>query len=229
VEVAAAFTAAGASERGRICILTKPYHGGAHTWDYRSHPWAERASRQEAFGVRPIDFSDFKSREADRNLGAVWVEFNILPVEREACKPVYQSLLHAGSDPNAGLLRLEINHYVERFGKIPHRTAELLVHRIPMAPLVHLVSGTDNEAEEVITHHVNPSVFSFSEEEEKRRTLRYWSDEFQEPGDFLEALYPFQPPREVGKLFAYPGTQHGPPPSQEDLAAAGKRLLKLIP
>ena len=229
LEVATAFAAAGGSSHGRICILTKPYHGAAHTWDFRKHPWAERASRQEAFAVRPIGFSDLKSRDADLYLGALWVEFEILPVERDVAKRLYRSLLHTPSDPYAAILRGEINHYVERFGKIPHRTAEFLVKRIPMVPLIHIVSGIDEEHREVITHHVNPSVYPFSEADERERTLRYWSEDCQEPSDFLDSLYPFEPPREPGKIFAFPGTHHGSAPPLQDVEAASERLAKLLP
>lgn len=71
LEVAAAFAVAGKSDRGRICILTKPYQGGAHTWDYRKHPWAARASRQEAFGVRPINLRDLNLARPT----AIWARF----------------------------------------------------------------------------------------------------------------------------------------------------------
>ena len=64
LEVAAAFAASKLAGAGRVCILTKPIGSEAATIEYTDHPWAERAVRQKAFGIRPLRFSDLKSEEA---------------------------------------------------------------------------------------------------------------------------------------------------------------------
>jgi hypothetical protein len=98
-DIAAVFAAAADAdaEYGRICILTRPYKGGAMVFDYRQHPFAVRAWRQMGFGVVPQGFTDLKSREADIRLGAIWVEFRISAADRAAVSPAYRYLLNASA------------------------------------------------------------------------------------------------------------------------------------
>jgi hypothetical protein len=208
LDVAAAFAASGDSDRGRICILTKPYRGGASFVDYTAHPWAERALRQKAFGIRPTGFTDLKSREADLRLGAVWVEFPLTALDREIGQWRRNDLVDASNDPHSAMVRGEVNHFVERFGKLPHGVARCLAERMPMVPLLHKVSDVDAANREVVTYRVAPSACAYSEDVERAQSLRYWSEEYQNASDSLEAFYPFATPRERGVVFAWPGTYH---------------------
>jgi hypothetical protein len=168
-EVAAAFAAFGDSDRGRICILTRPFGGDAAVVDYTQHPWAERALRQKAFGIRPARFTDLKSREAHLRLGAIWAEFPLTADDRESARLRRDSLLIASNDPHSAIVRGEVNHFVERFGKLPHRVAQYLAERVPMVPRLHMVSEVDELNREAVTYRVAPSMYEYSEDVERRR------------------------------------------------------------
>jgi len=208
-EVAAAFAASGKSGHGRICVLTRPYRGGAEFVDYTRHPWAERALRQRAFGVRPDSFTDLKSREAHLRLGAIWVEFSLTDSDRKTGKSSYDDLVDASNDPHSAIVRGEVNHFVEQFGKLPHKVAECLAGRIPMVPLLHKVSGLDERNQEIVTYRVAPSACAYSADIERENSVRYWSEDHTSPSDSLRSFYPFEAPRELGTVFAWPGTSHG--------------------
>lgn len=205
LEVAAAFAISKMSTRGRICIVTKPIGVEAATIEYTNHPWAERALRQKAFGIRPVQFSDLKGDDARTRLGALWAEFPIRPEDRESRREFYDSLVDESSDPNAAMVRAEVNHYVEHFGKIPHKIAQYLTDRVPMTPRFLKVTGVDEVTREAITHHVAPSACPYSPTLERQKSLQYWSVDYS---DSLLGFYPFEVPTELGTLFAYPGTYH---------------------
>ena len=50
-----------------------------------------------------------------------------------------------------------VNHYVEHFGKIPHKIAQYLTDRVPMTPRFLKVTGVDEATREAITQHVAPA------------------------------------------------------------------------
>jgi hypothetical protein len=208
-DIAAVFAAAADAdaEYGRICILTRPYKGGAMVFDYRQHPFAVRAWRQMGFGVVPQGFTDLKSREADIRLGAIWVEFRISAADRAAVSPAYRYLLNASDDYHSAIARVEVNHFIEQFGKLPHKVAVHLAKRIPMVPLLSKVDRVDDLNREVVTYRVAPSECPFSEVAEREMSLRYWSAEYP---DSLLGFYPFKSPKSPGSVFAWPGTYHGP-------------------
>lgn len=207
LKVAAAFAVSKPQRYGRICIVTKPIGFEAETVEYIDHPWAVRARRQKAFGIRPVRFSDLKADEARTRLGTIWAEFPITEADLEIRRDFYDSLVDESSDPNASIVRAELNHYVEQFGKIPHKLAQYLTDRVPMVPRFLKVTGVDASTEEINTNHVAPSVCPYSPSLEKQKSLQYWSMEYS---DALMDFYPFEAPRELGRLFAYPGTYHGP-------------------
>ena len=110
-------------------------------------------------------------------------------------------------ESDSAMVRAELNHYVERFGKIPHKIAEYLTDRVPMVPRFLEVAGVDDSTNEVITRHVSPSARPYCPTLEKKKSLQYWSVKY---ANSLSEFYPFGSPRELGTLFAYPGTHHGP-------------------
>lgn len=209
-EVAAAFAASGDADQGRICILTRPYGDEAAVVDYTQHPWAERALRQRAFGIRPAHFTDLKSREAHLRLGAIWVEFPLTALDRQMAKVSHDDLVDASNDPHSAIVRGEVNHFVERFGKLPHKVAKYLAGRIPMVPCLHTVSEVDELNREAVTYRVAPSARDYSESVEREQSIRYWSEDYKDLSDSLNKFYPFETPRERGMVFAWPGTYHGP-------------------
>jgi hypothetical protein len=210
-DVAAAFATSGDFNSGRICILTRPYScQEAAVVDYTRHPWAERALRQKAFGIRPAHFTDLKSREADRGLGAIWVEFPLTDLDRLIWRPRYDNLVDPSNDPHSAIVRGEVNHFVERFGKLPHKVAKHLAERIPMVPRFHKVSEVDEINREAITYRVAPSALAYSASRERERSIRYWSEDYNDANDSLTRFYPFKTPRDPGAILVWPGTYHGP-------------------
>jgi hypothetical protein len=117
----------------------------------------------------------------------------------------YASLVNESSDFHSGVVSGEVNDYVAEFGKIPEKVAQFLAERTPMVPRFLKVVGIDEKAEEAITQHVSPSAQPYSSDVERQRSLRYWSQAY--PNSLAES-YPFQTPREIGTVFALPGTHH---------------------
>jgi hypothetical protein len=205
LDAVGAFAASRESERGRICTLTRAIGRDAAIVEYADHPWAERAVRQKAYGVRLLRQTDLKSDEARTQLGAIWAEFPVSAEDFEGRREFYESLVDESSDPHSGMVRAEVNDYVASFGKIPENVAQYLAERIPMVPRFLKVVGIDEKAEEAITRHVSPSARPYSSDVERQRSLRYWSQAYP---DSLTELNPFETPREIGNVFADPGTHH---------------------
>ena len=164
--------------------------------------------RQKAFGVRPRDFTDLKSRDSTLRLGTIWAEFPLTVRDREIGRLLRDDLVDASNDPHSAMVRAEVNHFVEQFGKLPHAVAKSLAERVPMVPLLHKVSEVDETHREVVTNRVAPSARAYSESVEREHSIRYWSEEYRGPADSSKIFYPFEPPRTPGVLFAWPGTHH---------------------
>ena len=111
------------------------------------------------------------------------------------------------NDPCSAIVRAEVNHYVEQFGKIPHKIAQYLTDRVSMVPRFLKVAGVDDSTSEVITRHVASDARPYSANLERQKSLQYWSVKYT---DSLSEFYPFDSPRELETLFAYPGTYHEP-------------------
>jgi hypothetical protein len=133
--------------------------------------------RQKAFGIRPARLTDLKSREAHLRLGAIWAEFPLTADDRGSARLLRGSLLSASNDFHSAIVRGEANHFVERFGKLPHRVAKYLAGRVPMVPRLHMVSEVDELNRESVTNLVAPSVCEYSEDVEREKNIRYWSEE----------------------------------------------------
>jgi hypothetical protein len=204
LQVAAAFATSRLSHRGRICVLEWPIGPDTLPVDYTNHPWAKRARRQKAFGIRQFRITDLKSTEAQTELGVFWAEFPLHASDVEGLQAFFESLIDEWTDPTSGILRKEMNHYVEESGKIQHTVAEYLVDRIPMVPCFLWVERVDESTSEASVLHVAPP-FRFSNTFEREMTLRYWSKKHP---DSTRSFYPFDSPKDPGAIYAYPGTYH---------------------
>jgi hypothetical protein len=72
-----------------------------------------------------------------------------------------------------------------------------------MVPRLHKVSEVDEFNREAVTYRVAPSAYEYSEDLEREKSIRYWSEDYNDPSDTLTRFYPFQPPRERGSPMPY--------------------------
>lgn len=169
--------------RGSICALAVAQAQDLGVIaEFCNHRWCDRARRQIAFGYKPTAFKDLRSTEAD-NI-ASWFEFEIQPEDIEHFRSEYKALIDAGTDPVAGLLRLEINSYVADTGKLRRGVAEWITRRIPMVPAVGRIqswhSGPDADLPDLIDWIPPCTLPEWDEEREREVSHRFWSESFSD-------------------------------------------------
>jgi hypothetical protein len=112
--------------------------GHCELFDLRRHPVAERAKRQEAFGLvysRFIedDFVDLKREDIAKPLGLRWVLFRHVPEEAAyvASLKVRKDLLDASTDSFGSIAEDVLDAYVAEYGGVSPKTAEILAMLVP--------------------------------------------------------------------------------------------------
>jgi len=153
------------------------------------HKWAERAQRNDAFGLVMLNrLDDLKSDAVRESLSLGWYEFTISDKDRADLKVEYECLTSIANDPSAGFLRYHITEYIEAYGKLPPIVAEWPLERIPIAPHCYLVKGFDGS--DVIVHHRGYDALpSFDQDKESEHSRRCWSSDFGDSsGDRIPAL-----------------------------------------
>jgi FRG domain-containing protein len=201
---AAAFTVAGKSDIGRICVF--PFGApGCTAVDLADHPWAERPQKQDGYGVlMPLDSHDLKSNEARDSLGARWYEFPVSGRDRELILPEYVRLTGINDDASAGFLRCHVTDYVEAFGKLSSPLTSWLIERIPMVPRCYKVMSFD--CSEVVVRHQPATLLGDNDNfREAEWSRRYWSTEY--PESSLDRMTGWHWPA-PGSLVADPRTYH---------------------
>jgi FRG domain len=107
-----AFTFAAAKVKviGRVCVFPlAKFPSALAVANFAHHQWAERARRQEAFGLATTPaIIDFKSPKARAELGLQWFEFPITSTDHDFFHSKHDSLISWANDPSAGFIRHEI-------------------------------------------------------------------------------------------------------------------------
>jgi FRG domain len=199
------FAGKGDSAVGRLGVLPYVPSETGPMFKFFDHPWAERAQRQEAFGVlMDPEINDLKTDRARSRFDMCWFEFDILPEEREWCQQRARRLLQESDDPSAGFARHYITRYVEEFGKLSRSLTDWLLKQIVIAPYCALVDCHEgNEA--VVFFRGAECLPAFDRELEIQWSRRYWSDDYED--DSRQRIENFVMPS-PGEIFVDGRTYH---------------------
>jgi hypothetical protein len=199
------FAGKGDSPVGRLGVLPYVLGETGPMYKFFDHPWAERAQRQEAFGVLmdpPVN--DLKADSVRSRFNMRWYEFAILPEEREWCHQRARRLLQESNDPSAGFVRRYITEYVEEFGKLPLSVTDWLLKQIVIAPYCALVDRHEgNEA--VVFFRGAECLPVFDRNREIEWSRRYWSEDYEDDSRQRIQNFVMPPP---GKIFVDLRTYH---------------------
>jgi hypothetical protein len=136
------FAGNGDSPVGRLGVLPYVPSETGPMFKFFDHPQAERAQRQQAFGVlMDPEVNDLKADAVRTRFNMRWYEFAMLPEEREWCQQRTRCLLQEGNDPSAGFVRHHITEYVEEFGELPLSITDWLLKNVVIAPYCALVAS----------------------------------------------------------------------------------------
>lgn len=198
------FAAAGDKPVGRVAAMPRRKTSD-RILELFTHPWAERAQRQAAYGILMANgLTDLKALHERSRLGIQWYEFPLTSSDREFFREKHRDLLELRNDPSAGFLRFHITEYVEAHGKFSLDLTEWLLDHVPVAPYCYLVSAFE-EREVVVFYRGADDLPSFCGEIEKERSRRYWSSTHSD--ESFERMTHFRWPP-AGSIVADPRTYH---------------------
>jgi hypothetical protein len=217
--LAFAFAAHGESSTGRLGVV--PY--AACVLELFTHPWAERAQRQAAYGIvtDPHELNDLKADAVRARLNVKWYEFQISTDEKQYCEERVRELLQEPSDPSAGFVRYYITRYVEAFGKLSETLTEWLLKNVVIAPYCCLVAAHE-EKEAVVYFCGSDALPIFDKVVETEWSRRYWSVAHDD--DSTDRVKGFVMPS-PGAVFADPRTYH---PEKRGSRPLPARLLEQV-
>jgi len=164
---------------GRVCVFPlAKFSSALAVANFTHHQWAERARRQDAFGLATTPaIIDFKSPKARAELGLQWFEFPITSTDYVFFHSKYVGLISTADDPSAGFIRHEITEYVEAHGKFSPALTNWLLERIPVVPRCYRLKAFDGA--EVVVNHELPTALGVTEfASELSFSRKYWSREF---------------------------------------------------
>lgn len=130
-----------ANKPGRIAVLdVKIAIQNGIILDLAAHPFARRPRRQKAYGVYSKTNSDIKDSKCIAEMGLTWFEF-----ERNDASHSIRGLdiYNVADDAFAGVLSLIIDDCIQKNGRIPPSTAEILAGRIDRVPLFGVTDEVD--------------------------------------------------------------------------------------
>ena len=178
-DIAFNFAAFGKAAVGRVAVMERAVAvDRTHTFDFRSHYWAERAQRQRAFGVMPADgLTDLKSEAARERLGIRWYQFPASPGDSRVFEAAYEELLRWTDDPSAGFLRFHITEFVKDTGHLSPDLTDWLLRHVPPAPYCYLVQGFEQGHANVLYRSAK-DLPVYDEDAEREYSRRYWSSAY---------------------------------------------------
>jgi hypothetical protein len=201
---AIAFAGAKNSEIGRLAVVPYVHSETGPMFNFLDHPWAERAQRQAAFGLRLGPGEDLKAESTRQRHGIHWYECMIRAEEKVFCRQQVSELLKENNDVSAGFVRYYITRYVEEFAKLSVPLTEWLLKNVVIAPYCLWVERRE-EQDAIVYFRAADCLPSFEREIEIECSRRYWSEGCKD--DSRERIQGVTPP-DPGSVFVDPRTFH---------------------